>query len=135
MSKEIVWIDDDIDVIYALVRPLERAGYHFLTMRNYREAIEGIDQIRKSNLVLLSTLMLPGYHGDETVHYPGIQLVRDLRIQYKVDNLIIILTSVQNEEVLNELKQLHVADVIRKPVRPSELKQRVEHILIGRYHS
>jgi DNA-binding response OmpR family regulator len=42
---------------------------------------------------------------------------------------VVALTVVAREEVRKSLRDLGVADIIRKPVRPSELKERIEQIL------
>lgn len=56
MAKTIVWIEDDIDIIEPVVRPLELAGYTFVKLRTIAEALNVIEVIRQADLVLLDMI-------------------------------------------------------------------------------
>jgi CheY-like chemotaxis protein len=129
MAKEIAWIEDDIDIIYPVVRPLERAGHSIVTFRNVREAIEAVDQLRRVDIILLDMLLPPGKTGHELGDYQGLQLLRDLRKKYKIKTPVIVFTVITPDNLVMQLKELGIADIVRKPVRPSELKERVERAL------
>ena len=60
--------------------------------------------------------------------YTGLQLLRELREVHGVHLPVVVLTVVIRPELDQELEALDVADIIHKPVRPSELKQRVEAV-------
>mgnify|MGYP001462641506 CR=1 FL=1 len=57
MSKTIAWIEDDSDIIGGVVEPLESAGYQVLRFRTAEEALENLDQLRASDLLLLDLIM------------------------------------------------------------------------------
>ena len=66
--------------------------------------------------------------------YPGISLLRHLRQKYSINTPVIFLTVITKAETLEELKLLGVADIVRKPILPSELKERVERALHSYEH-
>ena len=129
MAKTIVWIEDDIDIIEPVIRPLELAGYTFVKLRTIAEALNAIDVIRQADLVLLDMILPPSQIDREFGRYPGRKLLEILRKEYGITAPVIALTVVTQPEVLEDLWKLGVADVLRKPIRPSVLKQRVEEIL------
>jgi CheY-like chemotaxis protein len=129
MSKVIAWIEDDVDVIYPVVRPLEKAGYQIITFRNAKEALKSVKQIRKADLILLDMLLPPGQTGEELNHYAGLSLLRELREVHKVSNRVVVFTVVTPDNLMERLRELGVADIVRKPILPSELKERIERAL------
>ena len=129
MAKTIVWIEDDIDIIEPVVRPLELAGYTFVKLRTIAEAPNAIEVIRQADLVLLDMILPPSQIDREFGRYPGRKLLEILRKEYGIVTPVIALTVVTQPEVLEDLVKLGVADILRKPIRPSVLKQRVEDVL------
>lgn len=129
MAKTIVWIEDDIDIIEPVIRPLELAGYTFVKLRTIAEALNAIEVIRNADLVLLDMILPPSQIDREFGRYPGRKLLEILRKEYGIVTQVIALTVVTQPEVLEDLANLGVADVLRKPIRPSVLKQRVEDVL------
>lgn len=132
MPTVIAWIEDDVDVIYPVVRPLEKAGYQFITFRNAKEAVESLAEIRKADLILLDMLLPPGQTGQELSHYAGLSLLRELREVHKLKNKVVVFTVVTPDNLMEKLRELGVADIINKPVLPSELKVRIERALYNK---
>ena len=134
MAKTIVWIEDDTDIIDPVVRPLERAGHRFIRLRSAREALEALEEIRRADLILLDIIFPPAQvpHGFDPVNgfdqYTGLHLLQELRDVHGVTTPVVVLTVVVRPELDKELQALDVADTIHKPVRPSELKRRVEAV-------
>lgn len=130
-SKTIVWIEDDTDIIYPVVRPLERAGYLFIRLRTASEALEleAVEQIRNADLILLDMLLPAGKTEPVVGEYSGKDILYQLRKVHGVTTPVVIFTVVINTTLLHQLEELNVADIVRKPVRPSELKERVEKAL------
>ena len=128
MPKTIVWIEDDTDIIDPVVRPLELAGHRFVRLHSVGEALQALDQIRGADLILLDMLLPPGQNGREFGPYPGETLLRELRERHHVEVPVIVLSVVTNAEVRERVRALGAVDVIRKPIRPSELKERVEAV-------
>jgi two-component system response regulator RegX3 len=129
MAKTIVWIEDDIDIIGPVVRPLERAGYKIVRLRTAREVFENIESLHEADLILLDMLLPDAGSGLALGRYTGLDIFRELKQNHGLATPVVALTVVAREEVRVNLRDLGVADIIRKPVRPSELKERIEQIL------
>jgi CheY-like chemotaxis protein len=138
MSKTIVWIEDDTDIIEPVVHPLKQAGYRIVPLRTIKEVLDSIEQIRNADLILIDMLLPTGHlaelpSGRKLNYYTGKELLEELREVYHMTDLpVIVLSVVHREEVFQQLKELSVIDVLRKPVRPSMLKARVEEALEAR---
>ena len=81
-------------------------------------------------------MLLPAGHlttfpsGRKLNYYTGLQLLEELRKNYHLaEPPVIVLSVVHREEVLHQLKGLGVAEILRKPIRPSVLKERVEEAI------
>lgn len=131
MGKTIVWIDDDTDIIDAVVRPLELAGHRIVRVNTVAEALtpDVLERIRQADLLLLDMILTPGAIEREFSRYPGKDILQELREVHGITTPVIVLTVVRNPEVLRQLEQLGVAEIVHKPVRPSVLKERVEEVL------
>jgi DNA-binding response OmpR family regulator len=129
VPKRIAWIEDDIDIIGPVARPLRRAGYEFLELRTVQEVLESLDDVRHCDLILLDMILptaeAPGMRG----RYPGLELLRMFRDELSVDVPTVVLTVVAGEHTLAELRRLGVSDIIHKPVLPSELAERILRVL------
>lgn len=130
-NKTIVWIDDDIAIIDPVVHPLERAGYHILRIESVKEALNALDAIRNADLILLSMTLPHGRDYDVELQFPfwGMQLLYELRKHYDVMTPVIAFTGMDSPEIRRQLRRLGVAEIVHKPVRPSELKAQVEKVL------
>jgi CheY-like chemotaxis protein len=130
MAYTIVWIDDDTDILDPVVGLLERAQHRIERIRSVGEALEKIDLIRRSDLILLDILLPPGKaKGDDYGRYSGLGLLRELREKHGIDNPVVVLSVITNKDAQHDLRALQVKYVIRKPVLPSDLKARVEEVL------
>jgi CheY-like chemotaxis protein len=61
--------------------------------------------------------------------YLGLSILRQLREEHEYQKPIVVCSRVKNPVVLQELEALGVAQILRKPVRPSELYQAVTEAL------
>lgn len=129
MPRRIVWIEDDTPIIRAVVRPLENAGYDIEIYSDVGDALDHVDQIRSADLILLDMILPPGAFQGELGRYPGLYILEQLRRKHDVTTPVIALTVVSRSTLHDELRALGVADILNKPVLPSELKQRVEEVL------
>jgi len=135
MAWTVAWIEDDTDIIDPVVELLEREGHRILRLRSIKEALDAVGLIRECDLLLLDVILPPGEPNKEVNRYSGVDLIRRLREQHGIHVPIVVLTVVANSEVLEQLRQLGVRDIIRKPVLPSKLKERVERALRGEQES
>jgi DNA-binding response OmpR family regulator len=134
-TKTIAWIEDDTDFIDPVVKPLEDAGYDFIRIRSYREAREAKEQIRAADLILLD-MILPSGNGNQgqgasvSSEMPlGGQLLQFLREQ-GINTPVVVLSVKRDQQLASALQALGTVPVIlRKPVLPSILKERIEDVL------
>jgi DNA-binding response OmpR family regulator len=129
MSKTIVWIEDDVDIIGPVVRPLERGGFRIVRLRTAKEVFDNVKQLHEADLILLDMLLPDGGSGYELGRYTGLDIFRELKHNHDLTTPVVALTVVAREEVRKSLRDLGVADIIRKPVRPSELRERIEQVI------
>ena len=118
---KIVWIEDDSHIIYSVVRPLEKAGYEIVTIRDLEEAERRINEVLGAAIVILD-LICPSCTGER---YPGLKFMRILRRDHDIKAPVIVLSVVSNQQVLDELKELGAMSVLRKPILPSHLADAV----------
>lgn len=129
MPKKIVWIEDDVDIIGPVVRPLEKAGFEIIRLRTAKEVFDNVAKLHEADLILLDMLLPDGGSGLELGRYTGMDIFKELLENHDLHTPVVALTVVAREEVRKNLRDLGIADIIRKPVRPSELKERIEQIL------
>lgn len=125
MSKRIAWIEDDAELIYSVVRPLEKRGFKIDIFRTTQTAIENIDLIKQSSLILLDLMLPRGKHEDECdqVGYEGVKLLNKLRNTFLLNIPVIILSTFTEEKLFAQIaKNLNVAGIVSKPCRPSQLE-------------
>lgn len=128
MPKTIAWIEDDTDIIDPVVEPLIDAGYEINRYNTIAQVLEHKKEIIRADLILLDMIVRPGVTDRRFGRYPGLDLLREWRGE-KIETPVVALTVVRRDEVTRQLKELGVADIVYKPVRPSELKERVERVL------
>lgn len=129
MAKKIVWIEDDVDIIGPVVRPLERAGFEIVRLRTAKEVFDNVAKLHEADLILLDMLLPDGGSGLELGRYTGLDIFKELLENHALKTPVVALTVVAREEIRKNLRDLGVADIVRKPVRPSELKERIEQVL------
>ncbi len=136
VKKTIAWIEDDADEIAVVVKPLLRAGFEFKYYHNYSEALNGLDEIRKCDLILLDLILPTGNESDaeiqdsETDEYLGKVLLKSFRKEHKIDTPVIVLSVGAETDGFekDEIEELGVVP-LSKPVRPSRLKSEVYKLL------
>jgi CheY-like chemotaxis protein len=128
MSKgKILWVEDDIELIAPLVRPLIDSGFEIVGCRNLGEALARIKEIQTFDLILLD-LILPEIGQHEESDFAGLQFLRRLRSEFDVQMPVIVLSVVANKpEIAKSLKELN-AIPLGKPIRPTELRNVVFEI-------
>ena len=112
----IIWIEDDYQRIDSLVRLLELDGHEVLRYGSWESVQNDIDKVCASQAIILD-IILPEIEEDK---YMGLSVLHWLR-ENKYEGPVVVCSRVQNPDVLRRLKELGVSDILRKPVRPSEL--------------
>ena len=107
---EILWIDDEIDLLKSHFIFLESRGYLIHPYSNGREGISALD-CKKIDLVLLDENM-PGLNGFETLSI----------IKQKNPNLpVIMVTKNEEEKIMDDAIGSKVSDYLIKPVNPNQI--------------
>jgi len=129
MPKRILVVDDDPDFLLSTKRALTEAGYEVATAENAQEAVRAVEQAEPFDLFVVDAMM-----GSFT---EGFELVHELRRRDETRQMpILMLTAIEEEfggqfEHETDAETLLLDGLLRKPVRPAELVEKVAH-LIGR---
>ncbi|MBI2619493.1 MAG: response regulator [Ignavibacteriales bacterium] len=121
VTKKILWVDDEIDLLRAHVRLLEQKGYVVETASNGEDAL---DMVRSSpyDLVFLDEMM-PGMGGLRTLS----------EIKDAVPSLpVVMITKNEAESLMEDAIGSKISDYLTKPVNPSQVLSSVKKILEGK---
>ncbi len=116
----ILWVDDEIDLLKPHILFLEKKNYNVTTCNSGTEAIEILDET-KFDIVFLDENM-PGLTGLETLN----------EIKEKQDTLpVVMITKSEEEYIMEEAIGNKIADYLIKPVNPNQillsLKKNLDH--------
>jgi DNA-binding response OmpR family regulator len=111
MSKiNILWVDDEIDILKPHILFLEKKGYTVETCNNGADAIEMCEQ-NTYDIVFLDENM-PGLSGLETL----------TEIKGKKPNVpVVMITKSEEEYIMEEAIGNKIADYLIKPVNPHQI--------------
>ncbi|NMH88306.1 T9SS response regulator signal transducer PorX [Flavivirga algicola] len=117
---QILWVDDEIDLLKPHILFLEQRNYKVTTCMSGTEAIDAIDE-KSFDIVFLDENM-PGLTGLETLN----------EIKEKQDNLpVVMITKSEEEYIMEEAIGNKIADYLIKPVNPNQillsLKKNLDH--------
>jgi two-component system chemotaxis sensor kinase CheA len=128
MTKIIAWIEDDANIIWPVIRPLEQRHYDIVVMESMREALDRIEELRQCDLILLDVILPAQDERWEKENHIGVHLLETLREQ-DVMTPVLAFTVVGDPEVGKRLRELGVMDILHKPVGLSQLEEAVVTIL------
>ncbi|TJY33425.1 T9SS response regulator signal transducer PorX [Pontimicrobium aquaticum] len=116
----ILWVDDEIDLLKPHILFLEKKNYNVTTCQSGTEAIEIIDS-QNFDIVFLDENM-PGLTGLETLS----------EIKEKRANIpVVMITKSEEEYIMEEAIGSKIADYLIKPVNPNQillsLKKNLDH--------
>ena len=109
-KDQILWVDDEIDLLRAHIIFLEGKNYEVLTANNGNDAIE-IFKNKKPDIVFLDENM-PGLSGLETL-----SLLKDIDTNVP----IVMITKSEEENIMDMAIGNKIADYLTKPVNPSQI--------------
>jgi CheY-like chemotaxis protein len=125
----IVWIEDDTPIIDRTVWRIEEAGHTVIRIASMSEALQRTPEVLNSDLILLDLITPEGPDNSET-EFPGVGFLRALRkMEVNVPPVVVLTWVSHDDEVMAQCVKLGVADIIQKPVSPSQLKERVDVVL------
>lgn len=132
MKRQLVWIDDDFDIINALVRRIEQEGHQVQRMRTAAEAWRALDRVLACDLLILDILLPVGSGAGPSVktdQFTGRTLLAQLRAEHGFDRPVIVCTVVRLDEIADELKALGVDAILNKTeTTAARLKQVADEI-------
>jgi len=117
---QILWVDDEIDLLKAHILFLQQKNYHVTTCTNGTDAIDLVEE-ENFDIVFLDENM-PGITGLETLG----------EIKQKRPNLpVVMITKSEEEYIMEEAIGSKISDYLIKPVNPNQillsLKKNLDH--------
>lgn len=129
MSKKVLTVDDDPDIIAFVKTVLEENGYSPIVARNGEVGLS-LARAEKPDLVILDVLM---------PKQSGIRMYRELKSDETLKNIPVVILSgiakrtfLRSQEALTEFGDQSVPEpdvYIEKPVEPDELAETVKKLI------
>jgi CheY-like chemotaxis protein len=133
MNDYLVWIDDDYDLIGALLYRLQEVGYRIEKRRTYQEALDDLSLILDCRLLILDILLPLGTQGEVGVEqnnfYTGLRLLQKLQDEYGFDKPVVVCSVVTQREIIHELERRADRVLYKPEVTATSLKDEVEKLL------
>ncbi|MBO7140379.1 MAG: bifunctional response regulator/alkaline phosphatase family protein [Prevotella sp.] len=107
---QLLWVDDEVELLKAHIIFLEKKGYAVTTVSNGTDAID-LCQDRSFDLVLLDEQM-PGLSGLETL-----QRIK----QISPSTPVVMVTKSEEENIMEQAIGQKIADYLIKPVNPNQI--------------
>ncbi len=118
-KKRILAVDDDIIVLTRITNIL-RNDYELITVNSGMRALRYLRE-EKPDLILLDIRM---------AQQDGIETLREIRnMEERKDIPVIMLTGVENKDIVVESAKLGVCDYLLKPFSSTELLKRIQRVL------
>jgi CheY-like chemotaxis protein len=115
---QILWADDEIDLLKPHILFLEKKGYEVVAVNNGQEAVEKCEN-EHFDVVFLDENM-PGMNGLEVLN----------KIKVLRPNLpVVMITKSEEENIMEEAIGSRIADYLIKPVNPNQILLSVKKIL------
>ena len=116
--QRILVVDDDPAILRLVGDKLDRAGFEVWTASSGQQALDAIDRRGLPHLAIVD-IMMPGMGGFEFCR----------TVQEFTDLPVIMLTAVDEEEMIIQGIELFAEDYVTKPFSPRELVARVQRVL------
>ena len=121
LSRRILWVDDEIDLLRAHLLLLEQKGYTVETATNGEDAVEMV-RSKNYDLVFLDEMM-PGMGGLKTLS----------QIKDVTPNLpVVMVTKNEAESLMEEAIGGKISDYLLKPVNPNQILLACKKFLEGK---
>ena len=109
-KNQILWVDDEIDLLQPYIIYLKGKGYELLTASNGEDALDCLEQSRP-DIVFLDENM-PGMTGLETL--------QEIKRRYP-EVPVVMITKSEEEHIMEQAIGEKIADYLIKPVNPSQI--------------
>lgn len=121
VNPQILWADDEIELLKPHIMFLQKKGYDVITMTNGQDALD-YARTNPVDLVFLDENM-PGISGLETLS--------QLKDQHP-DLPVIMITKSEEEDIMNQAIGSRIADYLIKPVLPNQMLMSIKKNLHAR---
>ena len=109
-NGQLLWVDDEIELLKAHILFLQKKGYEMVTVSNGTDAIEQCQQ-KTFDLILLDEMM-PGLTGLETLQH-----IKEIQPATPV----VMVTKSEEENIMDQAIGSKIADYLIKPVNPNQI--------------
>lgn len=117
-KKRILAVDDDV-IVLTRISTILRSDYDLVTVNSGMRALRYLE-IEKPDLILLDIRM---------VQQDGIETLRKIRNMEECKEIpVIMLTGVENKDIVMESAKLGICDYLLKPFSTIELLKRVRRV-------
>ena len=117
-TPQILWADDEIDLLKPHILFLETKGYHVVSVTNGADAV---DRVRHNNFdVVLLDEQMPGMGGLE-----ALSEIKEISPELPV----VLVTKSEEENLMEEALGGKISDYLTKPVNPSQILLTCKRIL------
>lgn len=127
----ILWVEDEANQISGLVRPLRNDGHSVVVAMDKKDALQKLSTCQ-ADLIILDLIIPAGIDNPQkrTIEpYEGMLFLAQAR-RTSPNVPVIVLTIVNDEEALNEVRKLGVEKILRKgSYLPSDLRKEVYGLL------
>ena len=110
--SQILWVDDEVDLLQPYIIYLKGKGYDVVTATNGDDAIEAISSQNSAFSIVFLDENMPGMTGLETL-----QEIKRLRPEVPV----VMITKSEEEHIMEQAIGEQIADYLIKPVNPSQI--------------
>jgi len=121
MTKKILIVDDEPDILFTVGQMLEMNGYEIEKAQNGKECIDKLNKLDKCPDLIILDIMMPGVSG-----WDAAAKIKDCE---KWCNIPIIFLTAKGDTMSIGMGNLSAEDYIVKPFDIEDLKKRVDKIL------
>jgi len=121
MSKKIMVVDDEPDILYTVGQMLEMNGYEVVKATNGKECIRKLNELSSTPDLILLDIMMPEVSGWD--------VAAKIKENPKWCNIPIVFLTAKGDTMSIGLGGMAAKDYIVKPFDIKDLKSRVEKIL------
>ena len=121
MSKTILIVDDEPDILFTVGQVLEASGYKVIKAKNGNEAIDKLKELGHCPDLVVLDIMMPDVSGWD--------VAAKLKECEKWQNIPIIFLTAKGDTMSIGMGNLSADDYIVKPFDVVDLKERIDKIL------
>ena len=115
---KILICEDEEIMLTALEFRLRKQGYDVVIAEDGKQALQKIQDEKPD--ILVADIMMP--------HITGLELINYIRMDMKSSLPVIIISALEQDDIVLEAFQLGATDFITKPFKPNELILRIKRI-------